>query len=666
MKLFLCVALVAGCAASGSKAPAAAAPPDALPRYAMDIALTPGAHELRVTGTLVVPSPGKTVAIQLLDWMTDVALTSEPAGAWSAPVPPPQGSHNLTRTLTLAAPTREVEIRFSFVSRAETGFVYHVAEDAMFAGGPDGAWYPQLTPDKALGTLRFHAPARYRVVAGGAAADEVAGAERITTVRYTRPTTFSFIAAAFIAHERRGAVRMTAYVLRDRPGIAAYLDGCSRALAVLTREFGAYPYDSFALVEVPSDAASAAGFSGASFEGFMAASSRDLDAPFNLAYFGHELGHQWWGNAVTRLGDEGGMLLDEGLAQYGSLRVVEELDGAAAAETYRRTGYPGYNDDQNGLGYLRYAAAGVDEPVATPSQGYSAVTHTLANSKGLLALDHLSRVVGRDRFRDALHEITERHAFRPIAWRAVQAIVEAHAGRALGSVFAEWFDRTGAPDWTVEEAIDAASGGRVARGAIVQRGQLYQLELDVALIGARDTATRRIAVAGARTPFTLEAPFAIERIEVDPHYAVLHWTPEYRSEAAARADVTRAEAKALAGDTDGAIAAYTAGLGRLPAPADDRYGVRFLLEAGYGRVLQGKGAMVEARKHLEAAVAAPKPAPQRLPWAYVRLAQIAAAQHDPDAVARYAQAAVAAEASLGRSVGAAAAVAALQVSPARP
>jgi hypothetical protein len=200
--------------------------------------------------------------------------------------------------------------------------------------------------------------------------------------------------------------------------------------------------------------------------------------------------------------------------------------------------------------------------------------------------------------------------------------------------------------------------GRVARGAIVQRGTPYRLELDVALIGAHDTVTRRIAIAGERTPFAFEAPFAIERIAVDPHYTVLHWTPEYRAEAEARVDVTRADAKLMAGDTDAAIGAYTAGLGRLAT--DDRYGVRFLLEAGAGRALQLKGALAEARTHFEAAVAAPVRLAQRLPWTYVRLAQIAAAQHDADAMARYAQAALAAETALGRSVGAEAAVAALR------
>lgn len=636
-----CLLVVVACAAPRPTTTPSAA---ARPRYTMDVTLTPASHELRVTGSVVVPLTGADTTFALMAAAADVQLSSEPAGTFAAA---PARNDVVERTLHLAAPAREVTIRFAYAIRTETTFVYHIGEDAMLAGGPNQAWYPQLEL-KGTAEVQYHYPSRYRMVTGTRLQDQDSAGTRTTRASYTQPSTFSFVAAPLIARARRGAVPVHAMVTRERAELPAYLDGCARILDVLSREFGAYPYDSFTLVELPDAVTEAAGFWGASFDGFMIASSSNLDAPFNLAYFGHELGHQWWGNDVTLRGSEGGMLTNEGLAQYGSLRAVEELASPAAAEAYRRRGYPGYNDDQSGLGYLRYAAAGLDVPVAAAVDNNGGLHHQLANSKGLLALDQLSRVVGRDRFRAALHEVTQTYAFRAMAWSDFRAIVERHAARPLAAVFAQWFDRPGAPDLAVEWAPGAT------RGVIVQRGEPYQLDVEIALLGAREQRVQTVAIREARTAFALAAPFAIQRVELDPHYKILRWTPELRAEAEAFVDCTRAFARRAEGDADGAAAQFTTALTRVPA--DDRFGVRFLAELGLGRTLQRRGDLAGAKTHFAAALAAPVRPPDRVARVYLYLTEIAAQERDTAAAQRYGAAAVEAEAASGQGLGIAAAV----------
>src|SRR5690348_5211898 len=183
--------------------------------------------------------------------------------------------------------------------------------------------------------------------------------------------------------------------------------------------------------------------------------------------------------------------------------------------------------------------------------------------------------MGRERFRDALQEVARRYAFRSIPWPDFLRVVQAHAERDLSTTFAQWFDRTGAPEWLVE----GKPRGHAMRGAILQRGEPYALELDVVLSGAGQSITPRVAIDGPRTPLALEAPFDIERIDVDPSFTVLHWTPEYRAEADAVVEVTRALAKVYEGQADAADALFEAGLAK--PRRSDPYGVRFRLHVGY-------------------------------------------------------------------------------------
>ena len=57
----------------------------------------------------------------------------------------------------------------------------------------------------------------------------------------------------------------------------------------------------------------------------MLADESSFDTAFNLAFYGHEVGHQWWGNAVTVRGQAGAYLLSEAMAQYGS-RITDRID----------------------------------------------------------------------------------------------------------------------------------------------------------------------------------------------------------------------------------------------------------------------------------------------------------------------------------------------------
>lgn len=622
-----------------------------LPQYNLSVHLLPDAHRLEAAGTLRLPATDRAASelqLFLSDSMRDLRIEiiepKESAGPARAEKREP-GRWVFLPPRPIPAGERAL-LRFSYAGGERTGVVFYIGPEGSFAGGLNTVWYPQPNKEKGVGSIEFSVPAGYSVMATGAQRQTPREAARgIYRFDVDRPTYFGFAAARYtVLRQENSAVPVSAYLLRPREEAEQYMNGCSQVLELLAQEFGDYPYGEFALVEVPQEQANNAGFSGASIDGFILADSPSFDEPFNLAYYGHEIGHQWWGNVIRTKDIRGSYMLGEGIAQYGALRTVEQLEGTMAAEKFRRTGYPGYNLDQSGLGYLRHAAAGFDHRLADLPD--DSVSHQIANSKGFLVLDLLSRTVGRTRFSQILRDFTRRNAFRPVTWDEFLEAVEEGAGTSLKWFFAQWFEQTGAPEWKLTWNQE----GKTLRGVIAQTPPFYRATVEVQADGRDGQRTLfTVEVNGAATEFARKMNFTVRSITLDPHFLVLHWPPEYRAEALALAAYTRANRKRMEGKFGEAQEEFRAALGRITAP--DLYGAEFMLRYGLARALISQQKWGEARVQLEAAVASPTRQAEVLPRAYLQLARAAKELKDEPALRRAADAAISADAAVGGRTG---------------
>jgi Peptidase family M1 domain/Domain of unknown function (DUF4440) len=506
---------------------------DAFPRYDLEINVNPDQHHLDGHGTLWIPATNQArefikigLGKNMRDLVAEVVAPVESVGPLKLEPQEPLGENNTwnARPVKPFAAGRPVQLRFTWQGGEKSSFVFYLGPEGSFTSGINTAWYPVLESGLATGALRINVPAGLIVHANGLQRGNAEERGR-GVFRYDckAPSFFTFVAGKYTVTRHEGRIPVSVYLLSPRTGVQEYVEGSRKTIEVLSQEFGPYPSGEFAIVEVPEKQADEAGFTGASVASFIMVTGSFLDQKFNLAYYGHEIAHQWWGNLMRRTGKRGRMMLDEAMAQYGSLRVVETLEGVEAAERYRRTGYPGYYDSQSGLGYLKVLAKGKDFPLSNIPQN---ADRSIADGKGFQIWNILSRTLGRENFRRVLRKFTAEHAFQRVTWEEFLQAVERDTGRDLKWFYEQWFERTGVPEWQLSWRQD----GDVVRGEITQTQPYYRATLEVQA-ESREGQKQIVSVEvdGARTEFALPLKFSAQSVVLDPHFQVLRWTPEYRA-----------------------------------------------------------------------------------------------------------------------------------------
>ena len=516
-----------------------------IPLYDLDIRVLPDAHRLEASGTLRLPAANKSrpeIRLSLSEVMRDLTVeVLEPAA--SAGITKVERSSASDETIKwIVRPVRPIPanrsvlLRFSYAGGEQITSLFYIGPEVSFASAWGAYWYPLIDGEnnKGIGMLRLSVPVGQTVYASSHRRSSTHEAmQGIFKFEFLHPTYFSFAAGNYTVVRRYGAVPMALYLLKPRQNIEHYLDGVARILNVLTREFGSYPFDKFALVEIPRELAQKAGFNAASVQGFVmvnhrAFDVRGADVKYILNFYGHEFSHQWFPHAVgVALKTPHGHYMVEALAEYGGLRVTEALAGAAAAGRYRRIGFE-YDPIYSALEYFKLVGAGIDHPLSNLN---SSLEHrNLAYNKGFLVFDMLSREIGREKFQHILHNITRRYAFRDITWSEFLRAIETGAGRDLQWFYEQWFERTGAPDFQLTWKQESGT----LRGVITQTLPYYQASLEIeAKNNQGQRLIRPVKVRGAETSFSFPVTFRVESAALDPKYLVLRWTPEYRNAASA-------------------------------------------------------------------------------------------------------------------------------------
>ncbi len=443
----------------------------------------------------------------------------------------PQGAHP-PDSLTL-----RVEFAGTFFNESRE---VHYSQVGIAPGGSFASWvtnwYPHLagTYSKSPGTITYVVPEGITVASSGRRVGSTTDKGRSRQVFQVRePLDFSFAAAPYF-HESRNVdgIDLGVYFLRGGKAKAElYISTCARILSFLRGVYGFYPFDGYAVVEVPSDAVGSLG--GSSEQGMNIFPVGGLpDSTFPMPLLSHEIGHSWWGNLV--LGDDAA-ILDEGLAQTTAVLCLQAIAGEKEMRRFLRTGFPEYAQSARMYFYTFAGVPGQDLPLRTlaADSEHGMTLHDLADTKGFFVYEMLREEIGDAAFRRGLRRAVTEFARKKIRLTDLQRIWEKESGRDLGWFFDQWFARSGAPEFEMNYTVAPAGSGQFEiKGSVTQTGEPYRVRAEIAFVRAgKAPRIETLPIQERETSFRFTTDARPDTVLFDPAYKLLRWTPEYRHHA---------------------------------------------------------------------------------------------------------------------------------------
>ncbi len=248
--------------------------------------------------------------------------------------------------------------------------------------------------------------------------------------------------------EQVGDVRVQLYY---HPGhefnLRSVLAGARRSLEYCGRNFGAYPYKTLKIAEVPAFHPGGTAFAmpglivwldqGGLLSDLKTGQARDV--VFNTA--AHEVAHQWWGHRVAGSGPGAGVL-SETMAQYVRLMAMRDEFGPEELRRFVR--------DETGAYFMaRTRELEEEQPLSRTSQPY------VIYQKGSVVMYSLQRRLGEGAVNRALRSLVERFGFKPDVQPAVSDLIMAlrrEGGAANEQTIHDSFDRIVVLEGSIENA----------------------------------------------------------------------------------------------------------------------------------------------------------------------------------------------------------------------
>jgi hypothetical protein len=381
-----------------------------------------------------------------------------------------------------------------------------IGEEGIYLG-EESWWYPRepgvLTPF----SLEVEVPSHFEVVSQGfREIDTVEGDLRQVRWKSVNPTDVIYIVAGRYEVEERDldGVKIYAFFFPESRDLRnTYLSATERYIRMYSEMIGPYPYKKFAVVENFFE-------TGYGMPSFTLLGSTVIRLPF-IVYtsLGHEVLHNWWGNSVFIDSTSGNWC--ESLTTYMADYYYKEQKGEEDAKEYRM----GINKS-----YSNYVNMGNDFSLSEFTSRTTPATRTVGYGKGALIYHGLRRILGENKFHNALKSFYRDHIFDYASWSDLKEAFEREGAVNLDWYFDQWIDGVGAPLLRLEEVDLRNRPQRAVKFVLSQEGTgtPYRLEVPVVVETGDGFEEHIVDFRSKREKFYVPVSGTPSSISVDPHF----------------------------------------------------------------------------------------------------------------------------------------------------
>ncbi|MBU0485924.1 MAG: ChaN family lipoprotein [Proteobacteria bacterium] len=378
-----------------------------------------------------------------------------------------------------------------------------------------GSWHPFLHQDTIF-ELTAEIPSDFEAISE---ADEIITTQTETgkNVKFVFPypvNGINFIAGPYLV-EKEGFgdnLELYSYFFPEDQELAA--DYRQKTLAYLRRYedlIGPYPYKRFSIVEnrLPT---------GFAMPTFTLLGQAVVRLPFITdTSLGHEILHEWFGNAVGIDTAEGNWA--EGLTTYLADQTYAEEKGEGS--TFRKNQiikYLNYVPENNNMPAGKFI--GSDSyvegfpPKANQAIGYGRVS---------MLFHMLKKSIGDELFYEALRDFYDRMKYHRASWSNLAASFEVITKTKMANTFHQWLNRPDLPGLYIsKQQIDETAGQPVLKFSLMQIAKNpYEMDVPITIQTANEEITRLFTITGQETKLEIPLTTLPRKLVIDANYDLM-------------------------------------------------------------------------------------------------------------------------------------------------